>query len=165
MILTDEGLRVVLIGLGATAVMDVWSWLQQRLGIPTLDYAMLGRWVGHLCRGEFAHGSIGKAEPIPGERALGWTIHYATGISFAMLLVAIHGQAWLHEPECLPALAVGIGTVAIPFFVMQPGMGIGIAASRTPNPWKSRLRSVLTHAVFGAGLYLSAVLLKQVWQS
>ena len=37
-------------------------------------------------------------------------------------------------PTFLPALLVGIGTVAAPFFILQPGMGAGIAASRTPNP-------------------------------
>jgi len=55
-----------------------------------------------------------------------------------------------------PALAVGIGTVAAPFFLMQPGMGAGIAASRTPRPNAARLQSLLTHAVFGLGLYVSA---------
>ena len=48
-------------------------------------------------------------------------------------------------------------TVAAPLFLMQPGMGMGIAASKTPNPNAVRLRSLVTHAVFGAGLYLSAL--------
>jgi hypothetical protein len=51
---------------------------------------------------------------------------------------------------------VGIGTVAAPFFLMQPGMGAGIAASRTPRPNAARLQSLLTHAVFGLGLYITA---------
>jgi hypothetical protein len=50
----------------------------------------------------------------------------------------------------------------MPFFVMQPAMGAGIAASRTPTPWRNRLRSLATHAVFGCGLYLSAAALKLV---
>ncbi|WP_246673889.1 DUF2938 family protein [Mesorhizobium sp. B2-7-3] len=29
---------------------------------------------------------------------------------------------------------VGIGSIGAPFFVMQPGLGIGVAASRTPKP-------------------------------
>jgi hypothetical protein len=51
-------------------------------------------------------------------------------------------------------LLVGIGTVAAPFLLMQPGMGAGMAASRTPAPNAARLQSLLTHAVFGLGLYL-----------
>jgi hypothetical protein len=36
---------------------------------------------------------------------------------------------------------------------MQPGMGLGIAARRAPNPTAARMRSLTTHAVFGIGLY------------
>jgi hypothetical protein len=44
-------------------------------------------------------------------------------------------------------------------FVMQPAMGSGFAASRTPTPLKNCLRSLANHTVFGLGLYVSAVLL------
>jgi hypothetical protein len=37
-------------------------------------------------------------------------------------------------------------------------MGNGIAASKTPNPTLSRLRSILGHTVFGIGLYIAALL-------
>jgi hypothetical protein len=43
--------------------------------------------------------------------------------------------------------------VLFPFLVMQPAMGAGIAASRTRNPGAARLQSLVTHAVFGLGLY------------
>lgn len=163
MISTGEVARVVLVGIGATVVLDVWSMILKGLGVPTLDYALVGRWAGHLCRGRFAHASIAKAAPISGESPLGWAIHYAVGIVFAALLVGVYGVAWLRDPAWLPALAVGVATVMIPWFVMQPAMGTGIASSRTPTPMKNRLRSVATHAVFGCGLYLSAALLKLVW--
>jgi hypothetical protein len=42
--------------------------------------------------------------------------------------------------------------------MMQPGMGAGIAASKTPNPNAARLRSILAHTAFGIGLYGSALL-------
>jgi hypothetical protein len=60
----------------------------------------------------------------------------------------------------MPALTVGLLTVAAPFLVMQPAMGAGLAARRTPNPNMSRLRSLATHGVFGAGLYGSAKVLE-----
>jgi len=46
--------------------------------------------------------------------------------------------------------------VLVPFFVMQPSFGFGIAASRTPNPTQARLRSLMAHTVFGVGLYVCA---------
>jgi hypothetical protein len=42
---------------------------------------------------------------------------------------------------------------------MQPGLGAGIAASKTPNPNKARLRSLLNHFIFGVGLYICALIL------
>ena len=154
-----EIVKVVLIGMGATAVMDVWLMLLKRLGVPTLNFAMIGRWAGHLARGTFAHAAIAKSPPVRGELALGWLVHYATGIAFASLLVAVQGVRWTGSPTLLPALAVGIATVAAPLFVMQPAMGAGIASSRTPTPLKNCLRSVANHTVFGLGLYVAAVLI------
>lgn len=150
--------RVALIGIGATAVMDAWLMLLKRMGVQTLNFAFIGRWVGHLFRGRFAHAAIGKAPPIRGELALGWATHYAVGIAFAGLLVAITGIGWTNSPTLLPAVLVGMGTVAAPLFVMQPAMGSGFAASKTPTPLRNCLRSVVNHTVFGLGLYLSAFL-------
>lgn len=147
----------MLIGIGATAVMDAWLLLLKHLGVPTLNFAFIGRWVGHLLRGQFAHAAIAKAAPIRGELAWGWLTHYAVGMAFATVLVGIQGADWVRSPTLLPALAVGVCTVAAPLLVMQPAMGSGFAASRTPTPLKNCLRSLANHTVFGFGLYLSAL--------
>jgi hypothetical protein len=147
-----------LIGVGGAALMDVWSLvLRRRFGIPTLDYALLGRWIGHFPRGRFVHDRIAAAQPVAGERRLGWLAHYAIGVTFALLLLAIWGVDWVQSPTIWPALAVGVGTIVAPWFVMQPAMGAGIAGSRTPDPRATRLRNLGTHAVYGVGLYLSAL--------
>lgn len=152
----DLLLRAVLIGIGATLVMDLWALLLKRLfGAPSLDYAMVGRWIGHLLRGRLTHPGIARSAPVAGERAIGWIAHYAIGIVFALLLLAIWGPAWAARPTLLPALIVGIATVAAPFLILQPGMGAGIAASRAPKPGVARLRSLMAHASFGVGLYLA----------
>jgi len=62
----------------------------------------------------------------------------------------------------LPALAFGLVTTLAPFLVMQPAFGFGIAASKTPKPSQARLKSLMTHTVFGRGLYLWALLLRHV---
>jgi hypothetical protein len=138
-------------------VMDGWIAARKRLfGIPAADYAMLGRWVAHLARGRWRHERIAASPAVKGELAIGWTVHYLTGIAFAGLLLSAFGLDWSRNPTIGPALAVGIGTVLAPFLIMQPAMGAGIAASRTPRPNAARLQSLLTHAVFGAGLYAAA---------
>lgn len=152
--------HAIAIGLGATAVMDAWVWLRRRwLGVPALNYAWVGRWVAHLPRGRFRHAPIAATPPVTGERAIGIIVHLLTGIAFAGILLALWGMPWVRQPTLAPALIVGIGSVAAPFLLMQPGMGAGVAARNTPHPTRARLHSLLTHAVFGVGLYLTAWIL------
>ncbi len=158
MTLLQEAFRIIFIGIGATVVMDLWLVFIRRMGAPSLNFAFIGRWVGHLFRGKLGHPAISAAEPIPGERALGWFTHYVTGIAFAALLLAVQGASWALSPTLLPAVAVGVFTVLVPLCFMQPAMGAGFASSKTPTPLKNCLRSLVNHMVFGLGLYLSAAL-------
>ncbi|MBD8527949.1 DUF2938 domain-containing protein [Pseudomarimonas arenosa] len=155
--------QVLMIGIGATAVLDLWLLLLRLLGVPTLSFALIGRWIGHCLHGRFAHRSIVQADPIRGELGLGWLVHYATGISFAALLVGVEGQTWVQHPSVAPALGFGLCTVLAPICVMQPAMGAGFASSRTATPLRNLARSTLNHAVFGAGLYLSALVTAQAF--
>jgi hypothetical protein len=151
----------VLIGIGATVVTDMWGFARQPLlGVSSPDYGMVGRWFGLMPRGQFHHASIAAAPPVRSERAMGWIVHYLIGIAYAGALVAIGGERWLQHPDLLLALAVGVGSVAAPFLIMQPAMGAGIAASRTKSPGTARLHSLLVHTVFGLGLYVSGWVLK-----
>jgi hypothetical protein len=150
--------RAAVIGTGATAVMDLWGlFLKRAFAIPSLDYAWVGRWIGHFPRGRFAHANIAQAPRIRGETPIGWVAHYAIGIVFAALLIGVWGLDWARHPTLLPALVVGMSTVVAPFFIMQPAFGAGIAASKTPNPNTARLRGLLTHLSFGVGLYAAAL--------
>jgi len=153
----DDMVAIVLIGAGATAVTDLWAILRRLIfGTPLPNFGFVGRWIAHLARGLVRHGSIAAAPPARAERAIGWTAHYLIGIAFAFLLPAFWGREWIQHPTLLPALIVGVATVVAPFFVMQPAMGAGIAASRTPRPTAARIQSVVTHAMFGLGLYIAA---------
>lgn len=146
--------RTIVTGLVATATMDLWGALRgPLLGLPPLDYRLLGRWVGGMARGRFRHRAIAASPALRGERAIGWLAHYGIGLAFAAVLVGIAGAAWLRRPTLAPALAFGLVTVAAPLLLMHPGMGNGLAASRTPRPGAARLQSLVSHAVFGLGLY------------
>lgn len=156
-------LATVLIGVGATAFADLWSLLRRSLfGVPLPNFGLVGRWIGWMPRGRFVHASIAAAPAIPAERATGWTAHYLIGISFAALLPLYWGTDWLVAPRPGPALAVGVATVLAPYLLLQPGMGAGIAASKTPRPWTARMHSLVMHAVFGLGLYLAALLVSRL---
>lgn len=153
---------IALIGTGATVLMDAWLLILARLGLLSSNFHLIGRWVGHMAAGRFTHASIARAQPIPGELALGWLTHYTIGIAYAAGLIACVGLDWTSQPTFLPAVLFGVATVVAPLFVMQPAMGSGFAASKTPTPFKNCLRSIANHAVFGAGLYLAAVAVAQL---
>lgn len=152
--------KIALMGVGATALIDAWAFMLRRVfQTPSLDFRLVGRWIGHMRHGRFAHERIAAAPPVLGERALGWATHYATGVLFAAGLAALAGPSWFARPTVTPALLFGLATAAAPFLIMQPALGLGLAASKSPAPWKARLRSLTTHLIFGFGLYLCAVLI------
>jgi hypothetical protein len=149
----------IVIGTGATLVMDLWVWLLNTLfKVPSMSFCLVGRWISHMKLGVFRHQSIGKATPQKAECLIGWLSHYLIGIAFALLLILPNDGQWLHNPSLEMALLVGLGTVVFPFFLMQPALGSGIAASKTPSPAKARLKSLMTHGIFGLGLYVSGLL-------
>lgn len=148
----------VLVGIGATVIMDLWNLLLRRaFNISSLNFCLVGRWLGYMPLGTFKHANIGAAARRPGECVLGWSAHYAIGIAFALMLVLLTSGGWLMHPTLLPALLVGIGTVPIPYFIVQPALGLGMASANTPRPTQARLKSLMTHTVYGVGLYVSAV--------
>ncbi|WP_433847416.1 DUF2938 domain-containing protein [Acinetobacter proteolyticus] len=151
--------QILCLGVAATIMMDIWLLLLKRLHLPSLNFALLGRWVGWMFRGKFIHVSIAQSPAIRREYALGWLAHYSVGILFAFSFVQIVGETWLLQPQFTSAFIFGVITVLIPFFIMQPAMGVGIASAKTAQPLRNCLRSLINHAIFGCGLYLSALLL------
>lgn len=148
----------LLLGVGATAFMDIVALLQKRLlGIPSLNYAMVGRWLGHLPSGRFIHRPIGNSAQIQAEAPLGWFAHYLIGIAFAVMFLVLVGPDWLARPTLMPALGFGVMTVLAPFLVLQPCFGAGITARKTPQPNVARLRSLVAHSSFGFGLWIAGL--------
>lgn len=147
----------IAIGIGATLVMDLWNlFLRRAFSIQSLDFCLVGRWLRHMTDGVFRHRSISAAPRKTFECPLGWMAHHTTGIVFALVFVALLSGNWLAQPTLLPALLYGIGTVVFPLFILQPALGLGVASSLSPRPSQARLKSLATHAVFGAGLYVCA---------
>jgi len=151
-------LGTIVVGVGATLFMDLGAlFLKHVFGIAAANYCLVGRWFLHMPDGTFMHASIAAAPEKRFECPVGWIAHYVIGTAYALVLVALVSASWLARPTLLPALLFGVGTVLVPFLVMQPAFGLGIAASKTPNPAQARLRSLLAHTTFGIGLYACAV--------
>ena len=147
----------LLMGILATGAMDLWALgLNRFAGQPLPNWAMPGRWAAHLTRGTVFHNAIAEAEYVPGELQIGWAFHYAVGIIYGIALAVIMGPGWLAQPTFLPAFIFSILMVGFGWFLLQPGMGLGWAASKTPNPRKVRAMNLAAHTVFALGLWVGA---------
>ncbi len=155
-------IKTILVGIGATFAMDIWAFILGLFNIKSLDYRLVGRWIGNIPNGKFFHKSIVNVSPIKNELILGWFSHYLIGICFAFLLLFIYGKTWFDKPTLIPALVIGIVTIVAPFFLMQPALGLGIAGSNFPEPNTLRLKSFMAHFIYGIGFYLSVLLINYV---
>ncbi len=153
-------IRAILVGVGGTLVLDAYAWvLVNFFKVPMTNWAMVGRWIGLMPRGKFIQPQLGEASEIRGEWAIGLGFHYVIGAGYGLLLVAIWGADWLLHPTIFEPMLLALVLLVLPYFIMMPGMGMGIAASRTSNPNVARLKSFASHSVFGCGMYLTALLI------
>ncbi|GLS19138.1 membrane protein [Labrys miyagiensis] len=153
--------RSLAIGIGATILMDLWAIILYKFfGQALPNWAPVGRWFWHLKDGKVFHDDIGQAAPYAHELALGWIGHYVVGIAYGILLVIFAGVAWLDNPTFIPAWILSIVTVGFGWFLLQPGLGVGWAASKTPNPNKVRFLNLVAHTVFALGLWGTALLIR-----
>ena len=146
-------LTAAIVGIGGTVVLDLWSaFMQRAFDVPAINWAMVGRWGGHMPEGRFGPPDLKQADPVFGEHALGWIFHYVIGAGYGLLLVAIWGAGWLQAPSFAPPMILVLVLLVLPFFAMMPGMGLGIAGARTPEPNVTRLKSLVGHSIFGLGM-------------
>lgn len=148
----------VAVGGMATGFMDLCALARTKLlGTRAMNWANVGRWVGHLARGQLVLTGAHGERAVRFEQALGWAVHYGVGIALAGLLQVILGAQALLNPQPLAIIGFGVTTVALPMLILQPGLGLGVAGRKTAAPWGARRASVLTHLIFGVGLYLAAL--------
>ena len=154
-------IKIIVIGIGATLLVDFWGFIQSLFKVKSLDYRYVGRWIAGFPKKKFFHRNIIMANPVRGELLLGWSAHYLIGITFSFLLILLYGKEWLEKPQFYPAVFIGIITVVAPFFIMQPAFGFGVASSKLSNPNIRRFKSLVTHLIYGVGLYLTAQMVRQ----
>ena len=158
--MTDPVVAGVLMGIGGTAAMDLWALLLARTGIaPFPNWAMPGRWLAGALGGTIWQGEIGARPPVRHELPLGWAFHYAVGVLYVVVFAVAAGSVWLAAPSFAPVWLFALATIAAGWFLLQPGMGLGWAASKTPNPWKVRGLGLTAHTAFGLGMWLVALAL------
>ena len=151
----DIVIQGLLIGVIATLGMDIWAaFAKHGLHLPTADWALVGRWFGHLPHGVFFHTAIARSPKISHELAIGWVAHYCTGMVYGVAYLSIVQLVMSADPSLASALVFGLVTLIAPWLVLQPGMGGGAFASKMPRPSLIRLVNMSMHGVFGACLYI-----------
>lgn len=161
--MSDFLIRSLLMGVLTTLIFDLWvNFAAGALGGPKVNWAMPGRWFAHLFRGRIRHHTIAESTPVMQELAIGWCFHYAVGVLFAAATLIVGGAGWARNPTLGPALFVGISTVLCGWLILAPGMGFGIAGRVFPDANRRRIFQLISHVVFGLGLFASAWLLRDV---
>jgi Protein of unknown function (DUF2938) len=156
-------LHVLIVGVIATAALDVWQQICRVLfGMPITDWAMIGRWVGHFRDGQLVHRDIAKAPPVAGERALGWLVHYVVGIGYAVVYLLLMRLVFQSPPDLVSALVFAALSVGVTWFLMEPVLGAGVMASRTPKPAVAMAHDFTSHLSLGFGLYIGSLLARAV---
>jgi len=150
-------IEAIVAGIVATLATDLWLWLLQIFGVPPANWALVGRWVAWMPHGVFVHRPIAATPSIRGELAIGWGFHYAVGIAYATLYLAISRLVLASGPTLISAMAFAIALLVLPWFLMQPALGLGFFAAKTPQPNVTRIISISGHAAFGVGLYLGSI--------
>ena len=147
-------LDIVIAGVAASATCDLCQGaLRKFAGLPTTNWRLVGRWIAHMRRGIFVHAAIGEVTPAPHEWALGWAFHYCVGIAYAgFYTVLLDASGWSNS--LASASTFGIATIAAPVFILQPALGLGIAARRAVRQPAMLLVTFASHTAFGVGLYL-----------
>ncbi len=148
---------ITFVGIAATLFIDLYAFLLAKVfKIPSLNFCLVGRWGLGLLDGKFMHQNIAASPVKHFECVFGWCVHYFIGVLFSFLFILLVDIAWLEQPTLIAACVFGLASVCMPFFVMQPALGMGIMATKSANPFQARLKSSVTHLLFGVGLYLSA---------
>lgn len=108
---------VILMGVAATFIIDLWALLLNKcFKIPSLNYAMVGRWLLILIRtGQLKHQNIQLAPIQKYEFSCGWLMHYLIGIFFAILFILLVGTSWLQQPDLYRAMLFEISTVLLSY--------------------------------------------------
>ena len=145
---------LILFGIFSTLGMDVLLYLRHKLlRQPWFDYRVFGL---ALLKTTLPHG-LKHTHANTTASLLGWGLHYVIGVLLAVSAVYLATILGFNTLSLAFCLLYVIATFVLPFCSMQPLLGLGFAASKTAQPWRNRGKSLITHALFGLSLYLTAL--------
>jgi hypothetical protein len=151
---------ILIVGIAATLTLDIVQQLMKLLlNWPATNWAIIGRWAAGVAQGKFVNHAIGSSPQVDNELALGWLVHYGVGIAYGAIYLFLVYVILGTGPAYVPAMAFGIVSVAVTWFMMEPILGAGVMAANVDDPQAKRLQDFGSHLGFGLGLYLGGLLI------
>jgi hypothetical protein len=158
--MSNPNMRLVLTGIIATLTMDVLSGGAIKLQlISPLPPRLIGRWFASVAKGQPFHHDIGQVSPVNYEMAIALPVHYAIGVTLALAYVLATSALGLSPRNPFTALSFGLITNVLPWLVMFPAMGYGWFGAHCPPGTRLFVSSLISHCLFGLGLWTGASLL------
>jgi hypothetical protein len=152
--------RSVFIGILATLTMDVLSAGAYRLQvIAPLSPRPVGRWFASVARARPFHHDIGQTSPFSNEIAIGAPVHYAIGVTLALMYLLVTSTLGLTARNPIAAVGFGLWSNVLPWLLMFPAMGYGWFGVHGPAGTRLFMSSLITHGFYGMGLWLAASIL------
>ena len=153
--------RSILVGTLATVTMDMLSATALKLGlIAFLSPRLTGRWFASVARGQFLHSDISQLPPINYEMAVAVPMHYAIGITLALVYLLLSSVLGISPRSLIVALGFALCTNVLPWLLMFPAMGYGWCGAQGPPGTRLFLSSLVTHFFYGLGLWLGVSILR-----
>jgi hypothetical protein len=148
---------ILVVAIVANIITDIYEWALERISGKTRDWHLVGRWLANIFTGSFVLDTGDESRAVPGELVLGWTFHYAVGAFYAAAYLYGVQFFFNQPPSAATAIGFGVITVAAPWFILMPGLGVGFFAANAGRPNFVRVASLSVHTVFGVGLYAGVV--------
>lgn len=153
-------LRSVRTGILATVTMDVLSIVALKLGfVAFLPPRLIGRWFALMARGQFVHTDLGHTAPVDNEMAIAVPMHYAIGTTLAVVYLFLSSALAISPRSLIVALGFALCTTLLPWLLMFPATGYGWFGTHGPPGTRLFLSSLVTHCVYGIGLWLGVSIL------
>ncbi|UCF31738.1 MAG: DUF2938 family protein [bacterium] len=146
-----------LAGFAATATMDVFAALFNRVGLTAgAKGQWVGRWYLGMLQGRFIHSDIADFPEQTGEKQAALAGHYVIGAVLAVFYLS--GALWLDVPpdSFVSAVGYGLATTIFPWLLVLPCLGFGVCGRKGPVELKLFRSSLMNHLSYGLGLWWTA---------
>jgi len=150
-------LRILVTGLAGATAADIGRTIYQwATGFPPVNWSVTGRWFLMVLQGQPYVPDVGTAPSLPHELIAGHAAYYTISVAFAAAYLTLL-KATKREPSLWSGLVFGWVTMAFPFLVQMPLMGMGVLASATSMQGLIIGRTLVHHSSFGLGLAIGAL--------